>query len=395
MKYNSLKGLYYTNKDLWNEVYNKRINGENIYKFNIGIERDFFVVITHDILNKISKIIKLDKRLYAIANLLPQVALGNYTRMCIIDEIKGTNDIEGVVSTREEIGSILENLKATKQKRLHGLIQKYSLLMKESEEIETIEDIRRIYDEIVLKEVVEENPEHMPDGSIFRKDIVKVENSSGKVIHKGLIEEDKIIHAMNKVLDIMKDDTINQFIKIPVIHYLIAYIHPFYDGNGRLIRYITSKQLVDELESIVGYKIAYTIKSNLPTYLKLFVEANLDCNRGDLTLFVSKFLDFIIIDIEEAMEAMEDAVNKFRYYSEKLEEMKLENKQDNIYNILLQNSLFESTGIDIKTIKSVCLYSDTFIRKTLKEGVEKGLIEVTKVSKRLTYTLKLDVIDGM
>ena len=95
------------------------------------------------------------------------------------------------------------------------------------------------------------------------------------------------------------------------------------------------------------------------------------------------------------MEAMEDAVNKFRYYSEKLEEMKLENKQDNIYNILLQNSLFESTGIDIKTIKSVCLYSDTFIRKTLKEGVEKGLIEVTKVSKRLTYTLKLDVIDGM
>ena len=394
MDYRTLKGVYYTNKDEWKQLYEKRINGENVYRFNIGDEKDFFVVITPTILNKITKILKLDKKLNYLAGLLPKIALRNYTKICIIEEIKGTNDIEGVASTREEISSILENLKTTKSKRLHGLIQKYSMLMYGDEEINTIEDIRRIYDEIVLKEVVEENPDHMPDGKIFRKDIVKVENSSGKVIHYGLPTEEKIITAMNKVLEIMRDEEVNPFIKILVVHYLIAYIHPFYDGNGRLIRYITSKQLIEELESIVGYKIAYTIKSNLSSYLKLFVETNLEYNCRDLTLFVNKFLDFIITDIEEVIEAMEDAINKFKYFSKKIENLKLGKKEEYIYNILLQNSLFDSTGIDIKTLCAVCEYSDTFVRKVLKIGIENGMIDMEKVSKKFTYTLNLKKIDS-
>lgn len=393
MKYNSLKGLYYNDKELWEETYNKRINGENVYKFNIDEGKEFFVVITPNILDKITLIGKLDKILYKISKLLPKQALDNYTKLCIIDEIKGTNDIEGVASTREEISSILDNLKGTKSKRLHGLIQKYYLLMTNDEEIESVEDIRKIYDEIVLKEVVEENPNHMPDGTIFRKDIVRVENSIGKVIHHGISSEDKIIIAMQKVLSIMKDESINPFIKIPVVHYLIAYIHPFYDGNGRLIRYITSRQLVKQLEPIVGYKIAYTLKSNLSSYLKLFVETNEDCNRRDLTLFVYKFLEFIIKDLDEAIDAMKEAADKFIYFSKKLKNLNLSKKEHGIYNELLQNSLFDTNGIDIQTIKMISPYSDTYIRKVLNLGVSQGLIDITKVGKKLIYDLKLDELD--
>ncbi len=395
MKYSSLKGLYYTDKVLWEETYNKRINSESVYKINIDEGEDFFVIITQSILDKITQILTLDKTLHSIAVNLPPIARNNYTRLSIIEEIKGTNDIEGVVSTREEITSILDNLKETKSRRLHGLIQKYSLLMNNDEEINTIEDIRRIYDEIVLKEVVEENPQHRPDGVIFRSDIVKVENSIGKVIHYGIIGEDKIIKAMNRVLYLMKDESINPFIKIPVIHYLIGYIHPFYDGNGRLIRYITSRQLNDVLEPIVGYKIAYTLKSNLASYLKLFDETNSDINRRDLTLFVDKFLEFIIKDLIEVIEAMNEAYDKFVYFSEKLDRLNFNEKEYGIYNVLLQNSLFDTMGIDVKTISDVCHYSSTYIRKVLKIGEERGLVSKSKLSKKLIYILKLNELDSL
>lgn len=394
MKYNSLKGLYYTDNDLWKETYEKRINGDGVYKFNIGDDKDFFVVITPDILERITRILGLDKNLFAIASELPRSAKSNYTKMCIIEEIKGTNDIEGVKSTRKEISIILSNLETTKRRRLHGLISKYALLFKDDEEIENVEDIRRVYDEMILDEVVEEEPEHMPDGVIFRKDIVRVRNSSRKVIHYGLPTEEEVIKAMNKVIDIMKDKEINFLIKIAVVHYLIGYIHPFYDGNGRLARYIASMQLCKELEPIVGYKIAYTIKSNLPTYLKMFSEANIEYNCRDLTNFVEKFLDFIIVDIEEAIEAMVDAKMKLDYFEIKIKELELCDKEEKIYMALLDNSLFDAQGADIKAIKSEYGYSETFIRKVLNDGISKNLISGQKIGKKLFYKLNLDEIDN-
>lgn len=394
MKYSSLKGLYYKDKDLWNETYNKRVNSESTYKFNIGFGDDFFVIITESILNKITTILKLDKKLNSIGMLVPPIAKSDYTKMCIIDEIKGTNDIEGVKSSRAEIGEILNNIDKTKNKRLHGLIQKYSKLMNgEDENINTIEDIRKIYDELVLKEVVEENPDHMPDGIVFRKDIVKVENSIGKVIHKGLPTEEQVIMAMNNVIQIMNNDDINEFIKISVIHYLIGYIHPFYDGNGRLIRYITSKQLANELESIIGFKIAYIIKRNLASYLKMFSETNLEYNRRDLTLFTDKFFDFIIEALEETIEAMEEAYYKFSHYDDLLEKLKFEKKEYTIYNILLQNILFDTEALDVGVIKEICGFSDTFIRKTLSIGVESGYINKDKLGKKMIYNLNLEKFD--
>lgn len=394
MKYNSLKGLYYTDKNIWQETYEKRINGDSVYRFNIGDDKDFFVVITPSILKKITKILELDKNLYAIASELPRSAKSNYTRMCIIEEIKGTNDIEGVKSSRKEISIILSNLEATKKKRLHGLISKYALLFKDEEEIESVEDIRRVYDEMILDEVIEEEPEHMPDGIIFRKDIVSVGNSSRKVIHYGLPTEEQVIKAMNKVIDIMKDKEINFLIKIAVVHYLIGYIHPFYDGNGRLARYIASMQLVRELEPIVGYKIANTIKSNLPTYLKMFRETNEECNCRDVTKFVDKFLDFIIIDIEEVIEAMKDAKIELYYFKAKVEKLNLGNKEEKIYMSLIDNSLFYAQGADIEVIKNEYAYSETFIRKVLNEAIDKKFVTRQKIGKKFFYKLNLDGIDN-
>ena len=64
---------------------------------------------------------------------LPGIARTHYTNKCLIDEIILTNDIEGVRSTRKELGTILNDLgKRNKKNRFY--------LYEESVEIDETKD---------------------------------------------------------------------------------------------------------------------------------------------------------------------------------------------------------------------------------------------------------------
>lgn len=52
---------------------------------------------------------ELDRELLRKMSSVPLIALNQYTKKCLIDEIRMTNEIEGVVSTRKEINEILND----------------------------------------------------------------------------------------------------------------------------------------------------------------------------------------------------------------------------------------------------------------------------------------------
>ena len=133
-----------------------------------------FSLPTTEILNLTSRIYKLTQTLIYLKSRLPQIALEQYTQTCLIDEVKLTNEIEGVNSTRREIQDILNTQSITqKNMRLYGLVQKYNLL-KNSEKISihNCSDIRNIYNELVSEEIKNNDPLNLPDGIFFRKKIL-------------------------------------------------------------------------------------------------------------------------------------------------------------------------------------------------------------------------------
>ena len=93
-------------------------------------------------------------------------AVEQYLTNCLIDEVVLTNEIEGVNSSRREIGEILTNLSSNdKNGRFRGIVEKYLMLRKNIEiPLNTCADIRDIYNELVLEEVVTRKASNAPDG---------------------------------------------------------------------------------------------------------------------------------------------------------------------------------------------------------------------------------------
>ena len=397
MKYKLLSSLYYSDRDLYEQTYLNRYNSESTYRFNFNIgKNNAFLVINNVILKKIELIRDLDKDLLIIMKSVPAIALNQYAKKCLIDEITMTNEIEGVRSTRKEINDILNDKdNKNKHKRLFGVVKKYEMLLKDDDiKLVTCNDIRNLYDEFALTDVINENPENKPDGDIFRKERVYVYNKHQKVIHSGIYPESEIIKSMTNCLDILNNDEYDFLIRVAVFHYMFGYIHPFYDGNGRTSRFISSYLLSKKLEFLVSYRLSHTIHENLNVYYKSFDNTNDEKNKGDLTAFVITFLDFIIQSLNELIVTLTDKYNQLNYYAKIISTLSNKQSTVDLAYILIQNTLFGDEGLSIKGLQYVTTFGNNKVRQIVNELKELDLLTIDKIGNQLIYNIDLDKLEN-
>lgn len=396
MKYESLLNLSYKNNDYTN-IYQNRINNEcaTFLDFTVSSNEAFYLA-NQEILLLITKIMSVDKELTQKTKELPKIALDQFTIQSLVDEIQQTNDIENVFSTKKEIRETYKRIeKGVDKGRFKGLVSKY-LLFKTNENIklETCQDIRTLYNELVLDEVVEEDKDNAPDGLIFRKEPVNVHTSTGRIIHTGLYPEDKIINAMDKALKVLNDSSINYLISAAIFHYMFAYIHPFYDGNGRTDRFISSYVISKNLNPLVAYKFSYIIKKHQKQYYTMFSDTNDPRNKGDITPFIIQFLEFILEVEKELDEEIEKRLNDLDYFMFKIKQLNLNELENDVAYILLQNALFAEEGLTKARIGNIVEKSYNTITKILNsiESKEEGILRCEKSGNRKLYELDLNVL---
>ncbi|MFQ8601841.1 MAG: Fic family protein [Anaerovoracaceae bacterium] len=398
MNYEFLNKLYYKDNKLFEKEYEYRKNSP--YSISLGLEingGEAFYVNLPEFIIQMPKLYKKYAELSKLCAELPRVAFESYQRKCLIDEIILTNDIEGIRSTRKEIINVLDNEnKSTKKKRFDGMVWKYVLLLDNPDkpynvDLKNSKDIRNLYNDIVLDEI---NKTDWPDGEIFRKDIAEVVSGTQQVKHIGVHPESKIINYIDKSLSIFDNGTIPALYKIAILHYMIGYIHPFYDGNGRLSRFISSYLLKQEFNTLVALRLSYTIKNNKSEYYKAFDTVNDPHNKGDLTPFIIYFSTVVEQSLDSLIERLNDGNEILKYYSKALKmkyadlDPKEQKKTKDVLWYLVQNELFSNEAFDKKYLAKQLKISPETAHRYITNLINSGApIEIEKSSRKFIYKL--------
>ena len=398
MNYEELKHVFYSDHDLYESIYNQRFSSvyAHYIKFNIR-EWPAFFVVTPEIQSLMISIHKADKKVYELCRNLPNKAIEQFSLRCLVDEIVLTNNIEGVHSTRREIDQVISSLgEQDRRMRFKGLVQKYIALRTRIDiPLQSCRDIRDIYDELFLPEVAEDDPQNIPDGEIFRKGPVSVHSAAQKEIHRGLYPEKEIIAAMEKALDYLNSEDEDILFRTAVFHYLIGFIHPFYDGNGRLNRFISSYMLAKELEPVLSYRLSYTIKENSEKYYAAFKICNHPLNRGDLTPFVFMFLGIVEKSILLLKEALQKRLEQLEHYDAliiKLPYSKTSTEKD-LYSILIQAELFSEHGISTMELIRYLGVSRGTVNTKLTKIEEVGFLKKNHIKRENFFGIDLQALD--
>lgn len=397
MEYELLSKIFYKKPTEYESIYDARFNSDASIKLPIKIHENVgFIFNTNEITKLLVKIYKTINKINLLRTHLPNIAINSYIIKSLKDEIALTNEIEGVRSTRKEIEDAIDSIKNDKNARFKGLVDKYfKLISNEIIPLNNCEDIRTIYDALVLPEIEKEN---LPDGILFRKEPVQVVSATQKEKHRGIMPESKIIESLDLCLDFLKNDDIDSLIKISAFHYLFGYIHPFYDGNGRTSRFISSYLIKNELDVLLALKLSYTVKNNINKYYKAFDVCNDRKNKGDITFFVVTFLELLSQASDDLYTKIADLNDQLNYYNNIINtlvnEKVLNDKQAKCIFILCQNRLFDDTYMNMNTLTELLEKSDTTTRKILKSLESKNLLVKSRNKNQYLYSANLDSLSS-
>jgi Fic family protein len=397
MKYKHLTSLYYENEEQYKALYEKRFHSESCIHLPVSIAgNDAFFLYTPDITIMTETIMRCNSQLYAVLRKLPEEAVDMLKREIIIEEIMVTNDIEGVRSTRKEITDAMDaSPRKDKKLRFQGLVNKYQKLLFQHEytPLQNCNDIRQIYDEIVINEIASED---RPDGTIFRKESVSVRTITDKEIHKGIYPEESLISFMENALSILSMDSVSHLVAISAFHYLFGYAHPFYDGNGRTDRFISSMLLNQLVHPLIGSRLAYSIKNDKNQYQKCFDLCNDPKNKGDLTPFILFFLHVIVWSAKNMLQLAEELYTKFTHYDTVIRQIpNLEEQQKCVLLTLMQSALFGNCGVQIKELAHYLSKGPQTATKVLKTLLDRFPIQTIRLGTSKIYRLDLEQLEEL
>lgn len=359
---------------------------------------DLYYVPTLETMNIIRKINLEDKRIAELYEKLPDIAKESFYIDIVSSEIQNTNNIEGVESKREDIvytaKKVVKNNINNKNDNLKflSIVRSYTAIKNMNNDstndesvrkINDVKDIRKIYDSITAEGVAEEN---LPDGELFRKDVVYIQGKKG-TLHDGVSNSDNsepiIKELLSKLVDFINTQDCN-LIKNAIFHYYFGYVHPFYDGNGRTARFISSLILQEEYSWLTACSLSQGVNKKRNLYLKAFESTNSLAMQGEMNFFVDSFLKLINIGQTEILENLysKTILLEAAYDVIKLDERVVnDEKMFNIVYSAVQMYLFGNNDyLEIKDIEDLADCGNAKARKYANNLCEMNILK--KISQK-------------
>ncbi|HCT64740.1 MAG TPA: Fic family protein [Lachnospiraceae bacterium] len=310
-----------------------------------------------------------------------------YGKQAMETEVYATLDIESIHSSRESIWKIFNGYApdGRKEERIFGMKKGLAFISNLENKI-TEDNIYQLYSLTVGDFLEEEN--RLRSEERYRHDTVFIVGND--IEHTG-IDYQKLPQYMKEfVAFIQEEDGMNELLKGAAIHFYLAYLHPYFDGNGRMARLLHLWYLVQRgYSSVMFVSLSYYISQSKKEYYRAYqlVEENKKLSGVlDITPFLYYFINNVYEKIQENVVHHEDVL---KVYEGALSAGKVTEKERDLWQFVL--SAYGEHEFSTKQLEKA--YGEAAyatIRSFVLKFEELGILRSQRYGNRVRYKIKIE-----
>lgn len=312
--------------------------------------------------------------------LLSDLDKHQYLSNALMEESIFSSMIEGATTTRVKAKDMLRKGKKPSNKSEQMILNNYKTIQYISENKEEEITIEKLFE--IHKLVTENNLEDENCG-VFRtsNDVMVMNQITGEIVHtppsfEGLKELMlSFCEFFNKN---PKENFIHPIVKASIMHFLIGYIHPFVDGNGRTARALFYWYLLKNGYWLTEYlSISRVILKTKTQYEKAYIYTEID--EMDVTYFIHYQVKVLI----QAFEDLKNYISKKKKEENKLSKyLKLPNINERQAQILFWIEEDSNRFFTIKEIENIFKITNQTARTDIEELVQRELLKKVSINKK-------------
>lgn len=304
----------------------------------------------------------------------------------LLEEAVASSQVEGAATTTEVARDMLKSGRVPRNESEQMIFNNLRAIEYISEFVDTPIDFKII---IELHKIMTANTDAQKYSGDFRKgEVFVTDHVDGEIAH---IPPDwkEVESLMDELCKFINDENkfIHPIIKASIIHFMIGYVHPFKDGNGRTARALFYWFLIRKGYTLVkNISISRVILESRTQYDKAFLKTEKDDN--DLNYFIAYSIKNIRIAFEKLLSYRDKKLEKRKQanlIAYELLDKGLNKRQSDVIGYLYLKS---KNTITINSYKEKHEIVRQTASKDLNELIKLGLIIEDKSTKPYQYSLK-------
>lgn len=318
-------------------------------------------------------------------SIIPRDDKNRYLISSIMEEAIASSQIEGAVTTRENAKEMLRSKREPRNHSERMILNNYRTIkriMDLKNEPLTPSLIKEIHS--VITQDTLDDPEN--EGRFRSSNNVNVvEETTGEIFYSPpdfrdieKLIDDLCVFANNN----SKDDVfIHPIVKAVILHFLIGYIHPFVDGNGRTARAIFYWYLISKGYWLIEYlSISRIILKSKVQYAKAYLHVEYDEN--DLTYFIHYNLKSLNLALQSLKEYINRKITEKKSMFHVISKANINQRQAEIIRELITDPQKSFTIKEVQNIFDVVYQT---ARTDLLNLVLQGFLRERTVGKQMIF----------
>ena len=315
--------------------------------------------------------------------LTPQSSSRLYGIKAMEEEISSTFLIEQVDFTRDSVRKILSGLAPSdeSESRIFGMKRGLEFISDPVNRI-TEETIHQLYETAIGAYLPKED--RLLPGHFYRHDSVYIVGA--KVEHAGLPWQALPERMGELVAFVNEDSELNDLLKAALIHFYIAYLHPYFDGNGRMARLMHLWYLVQQgYSSALFVPLSEYISKSRKGYYDAYTLAEENAQISGI-LDVTPFLVYFIENVYHRLSGALPATHTTDAFQTALSHGQVTEKEKALWEFVL--SAYGDTAFSTKQLeKDFGNAAYATIRSFVLKFEKLGLLNSTRYGNRTKYAV--------